>query len=55
VIVDYTVKVPERPHTYSAREVYFVHNSHLFVCTFIGLPESMAVFEAILASIEFPN
>jgi hypothetical protein len=55
VIVDYTVKVPERPHTYSAREVYFVHNSHMFVCTFIGLQESLAVFEAILASIEFPN
>ena len=55
VIVDYTVKVPERPHTYSAREAYFVHNSHLFICTFIGLQESLAVFEAILASIEFPK
>jgi hypothetical protein len=55
VIVDYTVKVPERPHTYSAREIYFVHNSHLFVCTFIGLKETLAVFEAIVASIEFPN
>lgn len=55
VIVDYTVKVPERPQTYSAREAYFVHNSHLFICTFIGLQESLAVFEAILASIEFPK
>ncbi len=55
VVVDYTVKVPERPQTYSAREVYFVHNSHLFVCTFIGLQESLAVFDAILASIEFPS
>jgi len=55
VVVDYTVKVPERPQTYSAREAYFVRNSHLFICTFIGLPESLAVFEAILASIEFPN
>jgi hypothetical protein len=55
VIVDYTVKVPERPQTYSAREAYFVHNSHLFICTFIGLQESLAVFEAILASIEFPE
>ena len=55
VVVDYTVKVPERPHTYSAREAYFVHNSHLFICTFIGLHESLAVFEAVLASIEFPN
>jgi hypothetical protein len=55
VVVDYTVKVPERPQTYSAREAYFVHNSHMFVCTFIGLQESLAVFEAILASIEFPS
>lgn len=55
VVVDYTVKVPERPHTYSAREAYFVHNSHMFICTFIGLPESLPVFDAILASIEFPR
>ena len=55
VVVDYTVKVPERPQTYSAREAYFVHNSHMFVCTFIGLQESLAVFDAILASIEFPS
>jgi len=53
VVVDYTVKVPERSQTYSAREAYFVHNSHLFICTFIGLPESLAVFDAILASTEF--
>ena len=55
VVVDYTVKVPERPQTYAAREAYFVHNSHLFICTFIGLRESLAVFEAMLASIEFPQ
>jgi hypothetical protein len=55
VIVDYTVKVPERPQTYSAREAYFVHNSHMFICTFIGLKESLAVFDAILTSIEFPQ
>jgi len=55
VIVDYTVKVPERPQTYSAREAYFVHDSHMFICTFIGLQESLAVFDAILASIEFPQ
>ena len=53
VVVDYTVKVPERLQVYSAREAYFVHNSHLFVCTFIGLKETLAVFDAILASIEF--
>jgi len=55
VIVDYTVKVPERPQTYSAREAYFMHDSHMFVCTFIGLQESLVVFDAILASIQFPE
>jgi hypothetical protein len=55
VIVDYTVSVPERARTYAAREAYVVHNSHLFVCTFIGLPETLAVFDAVVASIEFPN
>ena len=55
VVVDYTVKVPERPHTYAAREAYFMHDSHMFICTFIGLQESLAVFEAMLASIEFPQ
>jgi len=53
VIVDYTVKVPERQMTYSAREAYFVHNSHMFICTFIGLQESLVVFDAILASIDW--
>jgi hypothetical protein len=53
VIVDYTVKVPERIEPFSAREAYVVHNSHLFICTFIGLQESLAVFDAIVASIEF--
>jgi hypothetical protein len=55
VIVDYTVEVPERGRTYAAREAYVVHNSHLFICTFIGLQETLAVFDAIVASIEFPN
>jgi hypothetical protein len=55
VIVDYTVNVPERQRTYAAREAYLVHNSHLFICTFIGLPETLAVFDAIVASIEFPQ
>ena len=55
VIVDYTVNVPDRARTYAAREAYVVHNSHLFICTFIGLQESLAVFDAAIASIEFPE
>lgn len=53
VIVDYTVTVPERALTYAAREAYVVHNSHLFICSFIGLPDTLAVFDAIVASITF--
>jgi hypothetical protein len=55
IIVDYTVKVPERHETYTAREEYFVHNSHLFVCTFIGFESSLPVFDAMIASIQFPQ
>ena len=55
VIVDYTVKVPERQISYAAREAYVVHNSHLFIATFIGLKETLAVFDAVVASIEFPK
>jgi len=53
VIVDYTVTVPERARTYAAREAYVVHNSHLFIATFIGLEQTLAVFDAMLASIAF--
>lgn len=53
VIVDYTVTVPERACTYAAREAYVVHNSHLFIGTFIGLQETLAVFDLMIDSIEF--
>src|SRR5262245_13859661 len=55
VIVDYTVTVPERARTYAAREAYVVHNSHLFICTFIGLQETLTVFDAMVASVAFPR
>jgi hypothetical protein len=55
VVVDYTVTVPERGRTYAAREAYVVHNSHLFICTFIGLEETLTVFDAMVASITFPR
>jgi len=55
IIVDYTVNVPDRARTYVAREAYVVHNSHLFICSFIGLQDALAVFDAIIASIEFPE
>ena len=51
IVVDYTVTVPERQRTYAAREAYVVHNSHLFICTFIGLQETLPVFDAVIGSI----
>jgi hypothetical protein len=53
VVVDYTVTVPERARTYAAREAYVVYNSHLFICTFVGLPETLEVFDLVVASIAF--
>lgn len=55
IIVDYTVNVPERARTYTAREAYFVYNSHMFICTFIGLPETVEIFDKMVASIAFPG
>jgi hypothetical protein len=55
IFVDYTVKTPVRTETFFAREAYVVHNSHLFIGTFIGLQETLSVFDAIIDSIEFPQ
>ena len=41
--------------TYVAREAYVVHDSRLVIATFIGLKESLAIFEAVVATIGFPN
>jgi hypothetical protein len=53
VIVDYTVAADTG--TFVAREVYFVHNSHLFIGTFIGLVETLPMFDKVIASVGFPQ
>jgi hypothetical protein len=55
VVVDYTVKVPERMEPFAAREAYVVHNSHLFIVTFIGLTGNLSVFDAVVSTIQFPT
>ena len=40
--------------TFIRREAFVVHNNHLFVVRFIGLKESLPVFDHVLESIEFP-
>jgi hypothetical protein len=41
--------------TYHRREIYLVHDSHLFTIRFVGLEESLPLFERIASSIEFPQ
>lgn len=40
---------------YLRREVFVVHNSHLYVARFIGLESSLPLFERVTASIGFPQ
>src|SRR6185295_17710118 len=51
IIVDYTFDTPER--RLSGREAYVVHDSHLFVATFLGLEENLRVFDRVVGSIRF--
>ena len=39
--------------TYARREVFFMHDSHLFVARFIGLEKTVPLFDRVVASIEF--
>lgn len=51
VIVDYTFETPKRK--LRGREAYVVHDSHLFVATFLGLEENLRVFDRVVGSIRF--
>lgn len=51
VIVDYMFDTPER--RLYGREAYVVHDSHLFVATFLGLQENLRVFDRVVESIRF--
>lgn len=41
--------------TFIRREAFVMHASHLFVIRFIGLDESLPLFDRVLESIEFPR
>jgi len=51
VIIDYTFDTPER--RLYGREVYLLHDSHLFVATFLGLERNLRVFDRVVESIRF--
>jgi hypothetical protein len=41
--------------TYQRREIFFVHNSHLFVARFIGLEATVPLFDRVVRTVEFPE
>ena len=53
VVIDCTIDLPEGRRY--IRRVYVFHNDHLFVAEFIGLKESLALFDKVVASISFPS
>jgi hypothetical protein len=52
VVVDYTFDHDQR--LFHGREAYVVHANHLYVATFMGLKENLALFDRVVASTEFP-
>jgi hypothetical protein len=52
VSVDYTVDTMAGLR--HAREVYVMHDNHLFVCRFIGLEQNLPLFDRVVASLSFP-
>jgi len=42
-------------HVYVNREMYFLRRNHLFTARFIGLNESLPLFERVVATIELPQ
>jgi hypothetical protein len=52
VTVDYTVQTDER--LFPCREVYLVHDNHLYIASFIGLKHNLALFDRVVASITWP-
>lgn len=55
VTVDFTLDSRDRKILYSGRQVYVMHNNRLFVMTFLGLPENLALFDQIVAGVSFPQ
>ena len=49
--IDYTFRARDTGRLYHGREVYVEHNNRLFVASFQGLEENLALFDALVASI----
>lgn len=53
VFVDYLFLGPER--TLACRDVYVMHDNHLFTASFLGLERNRAIFDRVVASIHWPE
>lgn len=54
VSVDFTLDSRDRDVLFHGRQHYVLKNNRLFVLAFIGLPENLPLFEAIVESVDFP-
>jgi len=52
--LDYSFVAHDSGRTYHGREVYVEHNNRLFVASFQGLQENLPLFDALVATIQFP-
>lgn len=53
LLFEWTMELDGR--TYHRREVYVMHENHLFTLHFMGLPEMTELFDRVAASVEFPG
>lgn len=53
VTLDYSIELPEGRRY--LRKVYTFHNDHLFVAEFIGLKDTLPLFDQVVSSISFPQ
>jgi hypothetical protein len=54
ISLDYSFVAHDSGRTYHGREVYVEHNNRLFVASFQGLQENLPLFDALVATIQFP-
>lgn len=52
--LDYSFVAHGSGRNYHGREIYVEHNNRLFVASFQGLEENLSLFDALVASINFP-
>lgn len=53
--VSFAWSVEHSGRRYARREVFVVHRNHFYVTRFIGLEETVPLFDRVTASIEFPQ